>query len=107
LHDARVNLAHFLQREEIGGMFRVMELIAGRLVDRHGDRAIGRIGAPTRMQRQCFRMFGFDGHVGFSFGWMRWISLAGRGGRIKAHCDRAEGRNHGAGASSFFSQASA
>ena len=65
--DARVDLAHFLQREEICRMFRVVELIAGGLIDGHGHRAIGCVGAPAGMQLQRLGMLGFDGHgVGLS-----------------------------------------
>jgi hypothetical protein len=44
VHDARVDVAEFLQRKEVGGVLRVAELVAGRLVDRHGAAAGGGVG---------------------------------------------------------------
>ena len=45
-----VEVAEFLQGEQVLGMGRVAELERGGLVDRHRHRARGRIGAPARMQ---------------------------------------------------------
>jgi hypothetical protein len=36
IHDARVDVAELFECEEIGGVFRRIELIGRRLVDRHG-----------------------------------------------------------------------
>jgi len=44
VHDARVDVAQFLQGEEVGGVFGVAELVARRLVDRHGAAARCRVG---------------------------------------------------------------
>ena len=54
--DARVDVAEFLQREQIGGVLGAVELIGGRLIDRHGDGAGRRIGAPAGMQGERFRL---------------------------------------------------
>ena len=43
VHDAGVDVAQLLQREQIRGVLRVAKLIAGGLVDRHGAAAGGRI----------------------------------------------------------------
>ena len=52
----RVDVAELLEREQIGRVLGALELIGGRLIDRHRDRAGRRIGAPARMQRQSFRL---------------------------------------------------
>ena len=36
VHQSRVDPAHFLQREQIGGMLGVSEAVTGRLMDGHG-----------------------------------------------------------------------
>ena len=56
VHDAGVDVAHLLQREEARGMAGVVELEGGRLVDRDRDRAGGGIGAPAGMKRDRFRV---------------------------------------------------
>jgi len=43
VHDAGVDVAEFLQAEEIGRVFRIPELVAGGLVDRDGARTGGRV----------------------------------------------------------------
>ena len=52
IHDARVDVAERLQREQIGGVFDVVEDIGGRLVDRRDARAGRRIGLGAGMERQ-------------------------------------------------------
>ena len=54
VHDAGINIAKLRQGEQVRGMFRVIELIAGGLMNRNGNRAGGWIGAPTCVQCQCF-----------------------------------------------------
>jgi hypothetical protein len=56
VHDARVDVAEFLEREQVRRVIGVLELVRGRLVDRHGDRAGGRIGAPSGVQGEGFRL---------------------------------------------------
>ncbi len=63
--DPRVDIAQFLQREQIGRVFGVAELVAGGLVDRHGaprrwpDRRANRHGG------RWSRDFWFDWTFGF------------------------------------------
>ena len=49
VHDARVDVADLGQREQVGRVLGVAELVRGRLVDRHGPGAGGRVGLLTRM----------------------------------------------------------
>ncbi len=44
VHDAGVDVAQLFQGEQVGGMFGVLELVAGGLVDRHGTAAGGGVG---------------------------------------------------------------
>jgi len=39
IHDARVDVAEFLEREQVGGVLGVAELIRGCLIDRHRNGA--------------------------------------------------------------------
>ena len=55
IHDARVDVAELLQREQVRGVLGVAELIGGGLIDRHGDRAGGRVGAPAGVKGERFR----------------------------------------------------
>jgi hypothetical protein len=50
VHDARVDVAEALQREELGGVRAVFKNERRRLVDGHGARAGGRIGLLAGMQ---------------------------------------------------------
>ena len=53
VHDARVNIAELLEREEIGGMFGAIEDERGRLIDRHRARVGGAIGVLlSRVERE-------------------------------------------------------
>src|SRR3984957_8739971 len=45
IHDARVYVPEFLEREQVARMLRRIELVGRRLIDRHGYRMGGRIGA--------------------------------------------------------------
>ena len=54
VHDAGVDVAELLEREQIGGVLGALELIGGGLVDRHRDSARRRIGAPASVKRQSF-----------------------------------------------------
>ena len=56
VHDARIDVAEFLEREQVGGVVGALELVRRRLVDRHRDRAGARIGAPSRMESEGFRL---------------------------------------------------
>ncbi len=44
VHDARVDVAEGAQAEQVGGVVGVLEVVGGRLVDRHGASAGGGIG---------------------------------------------------------------
>ena len=52
VRQARIDVADFLQVEELGGMVRVAEDIGGGLVDRHLPRARGRVGLGARVDLQ-------------------------------------------------------
>ncbi len=56
VHDAGVDVAELLQREQVRRVLGALELIRGRLIDRHRDRAGRRIGAPAGMQGEGFRL---------------------------------------------------
>ncbi len=48
--DAGIDVAGFLEREQVRGVLRIPELVAGGLVDRHGARAGGGIRHLPGMQ---------------------------------------------------------
>ena len=50
IHDAGVDIAQFCQREEIGSVLRIAELIAGGLVDRDGAATGGWVWLLAGMQ---------------------------------------------------------
>ena len=50
VHDAGIDITQLLQAEEIRGVFRVAELVAGCLVDRDRARTGGRVGLLTGVQ---------------------------------------------------------
>ena len=56
VHDPGVDVAELLEREQVGGVLGALELIGGGLVDRHRDGAGRRIGAPTGVKRESFRL---------------------------------------------------
>ena len=53
IHDAGVDVAELLQRKQIGSMFRIAELVAGRLIDRHGTAAGCWVRGLAGMQLSC------------------------------------------------------
>ena len=55
VHDARIDVAELLQREQIARVLGVAELVGRRLIDRHSDRAGGRVGTPARVQKHGFK----------------------------------------------------
>ena len=55
VHDARIDVAQLLQREQIARVLGVAELVGRRLIDRHRDRAGGRVGTPAGMQKHGFK----------------------------------------------------
>jgi hypothetical protein len=57
VRDPGVDVAELLEREEIRRMPGVIELVRRGLVDRHRDRAGGRVVAVTGVQDHGFRMF--------------------------------------------------
>ena len=69
------DIAEFLQREEIGGMLGAVELVRRRLVDRYGDGACRRVGAPTGVDGEGFRFVSLSGHAGSLPGSGSLISL--------------------------------
>ena len=54
VHDAGVDVAELLEREQIRGVLGALELIGGGLVDRHRDGARRRVSAPASVKRQSF-----------------------------------------------------
>ena len=63
VHDARVDVAGDLQVEQVGTVLGVVEGKGAGLVDRHGHRLGGRVGAVAGVDGQ-----GFQFHAGRSFG---------------------------------------
>ena len=55
VHDARIDVAELLQREQIARVLGVAELVGRRLIDRHRDRAGGRVGTPAGVQKHGFK----------------------------------------------------
>ena len=68
IHDAGVDVAEFLQREQVGRVLGVAELVGGRLVDRHRDRVGGRIAAVAGVQHDGLRMLAVGRHFVSPFG---------------------------------------
>ena len=62
IHQARVDVAEFFQREQIGRVFGVFEDVGGRLVDRHRARQRGGVGSLAGVQRQRANAFGLCAH---------------------------------------------
>ena len=56
VHDARVDVAEFLEPEQVGGVVGALELVRRRLIDRHRDRARAGIGAPSGVESEGFRL---------------------------------------------------
>ena len=56
VHDAGVDVAEFLQAEQVRRVFRAVELVGGGLIDRHRDGIGRRIAPPAGVQHQRFRM---------------------------------------------------
>ena len=50
IHDARVDIAQFAQREEIGRMLGAFKYVGSRPVHRQGARLCDRVGGHARMQ---------------------------------------------------------
>ena len=63
VHDAGVDVAELLEREQVGRVLGRIELIGGGLIDRHRDRGGGRIGAIAGMQNDGFRILALGRHV--------------------------------------------
>ena len=58
VHDARVDVPELLERKQVGRVLSIFEHEGGRLVNRHGPRAGGRIGHLAGMQRQRAEILG-------------------------------------------------
>ena len=56
VHETGVDVARLAQGEEVGGMRGVVELVAGRLIDRHCDCCRGWVSAIASMKDNSFRM---------------------------------------------------
>ena len=63
VHDAGVDVAEFAQGEQVLRVLRVLELIGGRLVDRHRDRAGRRVAAVPAVQHDRLRVHPFRQRV--------------------------------------------
>ncbi len=59
VRQARIDVAHFLQVEELGRMVRIAEDESGRLIDRHLPRARGGVGPVARMHLKRVEAEGF------------------------------------------------
>jgi hypothetical protein len=85
VHDAGVDVAKFLEAKEVGRMLGAAELIRRRLVDRHRDRARGRVGPiAAAMQGERLGILRGSRHRSVSLGSLpdlRW-SLAAERGRL-------------------------
>ena len=57
IHDARVDVAELLEREQVGGVLGIAELVGRGLINRHSNGAGGRIGTPAGVKGNGFRMF--------------------------------------------------
>ena len=57
VHDAGVDVAEFLQAEQVGGMLGAVELVGGGLVDRHRNGMGGAVAAPAGVQGEGFGVF--------------------------------------------------
>ena len=62
IHQAGIDVAQFLQRKQVRRVLGAVELIGRGLMNRHGDRSGGRIGAESRMQGQGFGMGALGRH---------------------------------------------
>ena len=62
IHDAGIDVAELLEREQVGGVLSRIELVGGRLIDRHRDRRGGRVRAVARVQHDGFGMLAFSWH---------------------------------------------
>ena len=80
VHDAGVDVAELLQREQVAGMFGRIELVGRRLIDRHRHRFGRRVGAiAAAVQHDGFRVLALSRH-GFSAslrdGWCKFVCLS-------------------------------
>ncbi len=74
VHDARVDVAEFLQREEAGGVVGVVEDVRGGLVDRHGARAGGGVDLlPAWTARVASCCFGVSSDISLLLRSLDWI----------------------------------
>ena len=76
VHDARVDVAELLQREEVRGVRSVPEAVAARLVDGHRARARGGVGLVARVQRERLGtvLRGVCLALGLAHGRLRWTA---------------------------------
>ena len=59
VHEAGVDVPQLLEREQVLGVPGVAELVGGRLMDRHRDRARVRVGPPASVESKRFRVTAF------------------------------------------------
>ena len=85
VHQARVDVAEFLQGEQIRGVVGALEDVGGRLVNRHGARAGGRIGDLAGVQRQRAETFCWCAHDLLFF---RWLMILRKWPKAIAHCGK-------------------
>ena len=62
VHDAGVDVCRVRQAKQVRGVLGIAELVAGRLVDRNGDRVGGRIAAVARMKNERLGMLAVGRH---------------------------------------------
>ena len=56
IHDARIDIAEFLEREQVRGVLGIAELIRRGLIDRYGNGTGRRVRTPAGVKRKGFRM---------------------------------------------------
>ena len=97
IHDPRVDVAELLQREQILGVLRAVELVGGGLVDRNRHRSGGWIGPVARVQHDGFRSLGCVAHWGV----LRFVSWFGCG-PVAMFCCVPPGRGRGCALNNLF-----
>ena len=63
VHDARIDIAEFLETEQVGGVIGIVEHVGRRLIDRRRTGVRGGIGLGARVDAACCKTwFGHDGY---------------------------------------------
>jgi hypothetical protein len=62
VHQAGVDIAKLLKRKQVSAVLRILEYVAGSLVNGHGARARGGVGHLTGVQLERFEVLGLGSH---------------------------------------------